>query len=166
MNSQSKAREYGSHVAHNLIEASRRRRPRSPPTSEMGHANSTIARRPCHRRLVRHGQGFRLAPFAEGYAVYGAARRIERMADLASAGCGVIALDVSDAGSMVAAVDQIIGEQGRIDVLINNTGYGQFGALEDVPMDKGRRQLDTDRASAPHSALLAAHAGAAIWPHL
>jgi NAD(P)-dependent dehydrogenase (short-subunit alcohol dehydrogenase family) len=44
----------------------------------------------------------------------------------------------------VAAVAQIIREQGRIDVLINNAGYGQFGALEDVPMDEGRRQLETN----------------------
>jgi NAD(P)-dependent dehydrogenase (short-subunit alcohol dehydrogenase family) len=66
------------------------------------------------------------------------------MAELASAGCKLIALDVTDDASMVAAVDQIIREKGRIDVLINNAGYGQFGALEDVPMDAGRRQLETN----------------------
>src|ERR1700744_1173807 len=90
------------------------------------------------------GKDFSLRLLAEGYVVYGAARRTERMADLASAGCHVIALDVTDDASMVTAVDQIIREQGRIDVLINNAGYGQFGALEDVPMDEGRRQLETN----------------------
>jgi NADP-dependent 3-hydroxy acid dehydrogenase YdfG len=62
------------------------------------------------------GKDFALRLLSEGYAVYGAARRTDRMPDLASAGCEVIALDVTDDASMVAAVDQIIREQGRIDV--------------------------------------------------
>jgi NAD(P)-dependent dehydrogenase (short-subunit alcohol dehydrogenase family) len=90
------------------------------------------------------GRDFVLRLIEEGYAVYGAARRTERMADLAAAGCAAIALDVTNDASMVAAVDQIMREKGRIDVLINNAGYGQFGALEDVPMDEGRRQLETN----------------------
>ncbi len=90
------------------------------------------------------GKDFALRLLAEGYVVYGAARRIERMVDIASAGGEVIALDVTDDASMVRCVDQIILEQGRIDVLINNAGYGQFGALEDVPIEEARRQMETN----------------------
>jgi NAD(P)-dependent dehydrogenase (short-subunit alcohol dehydrogenase family) len=90
------------------------------------------------------GKDFALRLIAEGYVVYGAARRTERMSDIEAAGGKVIAMDVTDDASMVNCVDRIIREQGRIDVLINNAGYGQFGALEDVPMEQARRQMETN----------------------
>ncbi|MEP7455036.1 oxidoreductase [Phyllobacterium sp. SB3] len=90
------------------------------------------------------GKDFALRLIAEGYAVYGGARRIERMQEIEAAGGKVIALDVTDDTSMVAAVEEVIRERGRIDVLINNAGYGQFGALEDVPLAEGRRQIETN----------------------
>lgn len=88
------------------------------------------------------GKDFALRLIAEGYVVYGAARRIERMADIEQAGGTILAMDVTDDGAMVDAVDRIVREQGQIDVLINNAGYGQYGALEDVPIEEGRRQLE------------------------
>jgi NAD(P)-dependent dehydrogenase (short-subunit alcohol dehydrogenase family) len=90
------------------------------------------------------GKDFALRLIQEGYTVYGAARRIERMQEIVMAGGLTIALDVTDDQSMVDAVTRIIDEQGRIDVLINNAGYGQFGALEDVPIAEGRRQMETN----------------------
>jgi NAD(P)-dependent dehydrogenase (short-subunit alcohol dehydrogenase family) len=96
------------------------------------------------------GKDLALRLLAEGYAVYAAAHRTERMGDLASAGCGVIPLDVTKDDTMVACVDQIIRERGRIDVLINNAGYGQFGALEDVPTHEARRQLETNLIGPAH----------------
>ncbi|WP_376717711.1 oxidoreductase [Labrys neptuniae] len=78
----------------------------------------------------------------KGYIVYGAAHRIERMADIEAAGGMSVALDVTDDASMTAVINRIVGEQSRIDVLINGAGYGEYGALEDVPIADARRQME------------------------
>src|ERR1700753_2984164 len=90
------------------------------------------------------GKDFALRLIAEGYTVYGAARRTDRMNDIVAAGGQVIALDVTDDSSLSSCIAQIIREQERIDVLINNAGYGQFGALEDLPMEQARRQMEVN----------------------
>jgi len=79
-----------------------------------------------------------------GYAVYAGARRIDRMQALAGLGARLVNLDVSDEVSMSAAVERIVDETGRIDVLVNNAGYGSYGALEDVPQEEARRQFEVN----------------------
>ena len=81
---------------------------------------------------------------AAGNKVYAGARRIDRMQPLADAGARLLALDVTDEASMTRAVQTILREAGRIDVLVNNAGYGSYGALEDVPLDEARRQFDVN----------------------
>ena len=78
------------------------------------------------------------------YIVYGAARRIERMNGLAELGIKVIGMDVTDDDSMVAGVNEIIRNEGRIDVLVNNAGFGLYGALEEVSMKDARYQLEVN----------------------
>jgi len=80
----------------------------------------------------------------EGYIVYAAARRTEKMDDLRAAGVIPIQMDVTDETSMVNGVQYIINAQGRIDVLVNNAGFGSYGAVEDVTMDDARYQLEVN----------------------
>lgn len=56
----------------------------------------------------------------------------------------VTALDVTDAAAIRNAVDEGIARFGKIDALLNNAGYGAYGPLEATPMEKVRRQFDTN----------------------
>ncbi|HET8765121.1 MAG TPA: oxidoreductase [Rhodanobacter sp.] len=81
---------------------------------------------------------------ADGHLVYAAARRVERMQPLAALGVRILPLDLCDDASIARAVDTIRSEQGRLDALVNNAGYGSYGALEDVPLDEARRQFEVN----------------------
>lgn len=90
------------------------------------------------------GEATALRLSALGFTVYGAARRVDRMRELAASGIHTRAMDVTDDASMQSAVAQIIDETGRIDVLVNNAGYGSYGAIEDTSIDEARRQFDVN----------------------
>ena len=79
-----------------------------------------------------------------GYTVYAAARRLEKMNELKKDGIKPVLLDLTKEDSMVQCVQGILSEAGRIDVLVNNAGYGSYGAIEDVPMEEARRQFDVN----------------------
>ena len=80
----------------------------------------------------------------QGHCVYAAARRVALMEPLKAYGVQVLQMDVTDEVSMKQGVETVIGAEGRIDVLINNAGYGSLGAVETVPMKEARRQLEVN----------------------
>ena len=80
----------------------------------------------------------------QGHCVFAAARRTELMEPLKAYGVHVIKMDVTDEKSMKDGVETLIQAMGHIDVLINNAGYGYFGAIENVPMEEARRQLEVN----------------------
>ncbi|MDN7675548.1 oxidoreductase [Burkholderia oklahomensis] len=90
------------------------------------------------------GKAFAKALLAEGMAVYAAARRVEQMADLAALGATVLKMDVTREADLRAVVERIERETGGADVLINNAGFGMFGAMEETRIDDARYQFEVN----------------------
>jgi NAD(P)-dependent dehydrogenase (short-subunit alcohol dehydrogenase family) len=80
----------------------------------------------------------------QGHKVYGAARRGELLEQLRERGVTPIRMDLTDEASIVDGVNSIIDVEGRIDVLINNAGYGYMGAIENVTIAEAKRQLEVN----------------------
>lgn len=81
---------------------------------------------------------------ANGYYVFAVARRMERLEQMRSAQIEPIRLDVTDAAAIRATVEHVISTKGRIDVLVNNAGFGQLGAIECVSMEAAHRQFEVN----------------------
>lgn len=90
------------------------------------------------------GIGFQTAQLLadKGYIVYGVGRRIEKLNALKN--IHAIKMDITDESSIQKTVEQVISEQNRIDILINNAGYGSYGAIEDVEISEARKQFEVN----------------------
>jgi NAD(P)-dependent dehydrogenase (short-subunit alcohol dehydrogenase family) len=94
----------------------------------------------------------------EGHIVYGAARRTKLMQELADKGMHILKMDVTKLDTVNAGVAKIIKEQGRIDVLFNNAGFGLYAPVEEVTEEDQRYQIEVNvfgvanvtRAVVPH----------------
>ncbi len=85
-----------------------------------------------------------LRMIADGFTVYGAARRIELMQDLVEKGGYSLKMDVTDQETVESSVNQIIQREGRIDVLVNNAGYAEYGLIETTPLEAVKRQFEVN----------------------
>ncbi|WP_346349928.1 oxidoreductase [Lactococcus petauri] len=92
------------------------------------------------------GIGFETAKFLtkQGHIVYGAGRQEEKLKRLKAAGIKPINLDVTSEESTKIAVESILKKEGKIDILINNAGYGSYGAIEDVSLQEAQKQFDVN----------------------
>ncbi len=80
----------------------------------------------------------------EGHTVYTVARRIDQMQDLASIGGKPLQMDVTNEADIQKVVDTIIQNEGKIDVLWNNAGYGLYGSVEDVSLEEAHKQMEVN----------------------
>jgi NAD(P)-dependent dehydrogenase (short-subunit alcohol dehydrogenase family) len=78
------------------------------------------------------------------WTVYAPARDSDDSADLADAGCATAELDVTSDADVERVVERVVDETGRIDCLVNNAGYAQYGPAEDVPVDALHDQFDVN----------------------
>jgi hypothetical protein len=80
----------------------------------------------------------------EEWTVYATARNPADIETLGEAGCDIGTLDVRDPDDVERVIDRVIEEEGRLDALVNNAGYGQHGPLEDVDDELFEKQFDVN----------------------
>ena len=98
------------------------------------------------------GIGFEtaLALAKEGYFTYATMRdttksdKIKEIAQKENLKINILELDVDDENSVKAAIAQILDQKQRIDVLVNNAGWGLWGCVEDVSVDEFKEQFETN----------------------
>ncbi len=90
------------------------------------------------------GRAAALEAAARGHRVYATARDTASLSDEGRPEIRTLPLDVTDAGSIAAAVSAALSQEGRIDALVNNAGFGRYGAVEDVVIAEWRAQFDVN----------------------
>lgn len=79
-----------------------------------------------------------------GYYVFAMARRMHRLEEIRTENIEPVCLDVTDATAIESLVNHVMETKGRIDLLVNNAGYGQLGAAECVSMEAAHQQFEVN----------------------
>ena len=95
----------------------------------------------------------------EGHRVYAGARRMGRMADLADHGVVAAEMDVTSVDDNERVLSRVVEAEERIDVLINNAGFGLYGPVEEVPLEDARYQFEVNLFGLAHLTQL-------VLPHM
>lgn len=90
------------------------------------------------------GYALALALLTKGHTVYAGARRLEAMKPLANKGAHIFKLDVTSQESIKAMVDALILQEGRLDAVYTNAGYGEYGVIEEPNLDKVKAMYDVN----------------------
>ena len=80
----------------------------------------------------------------DNYVVYVAARRMEKMQPLVDLGAYALKMDVTNSEEVNSCIETIIQEQGQINALLSNAGYGSYGTIEDVTVDEIQYQYNVN----------------------
>lgn len=90
------------------------------------------------------GKHTAMALIKDGYTVYAAARRIDRMDELSGQGVHCLAMDITVEEDIQQVVETIQRQHGGVDILINNAGYATYGSVEETSIDDARRQFEVN----------------------
>jgi NAD(P)-dependent dehydrogenase (short-subunit alcohol dehydrogenase family) len=79
-----------------------------------------------------------------GWTTIATARRVETLAALEAEGCEIATLDVTSDDDRQRVIADVLARHGRIDALVNNAGYAEYGPLEEVSLERWRTQFETN----------------------
>jgi NADP-dependent 3-hydroxy acid dehydrogenase YdfG len=79
-----------------------------------------------------------------GYVVYALAKRKEKILDLKRLGAYIMQMDITKDGDMQNGINEIIANEGRIDILMNSARFGLLEAVEGAPISEAKYQFDVN----------------------